>query len=106
MIDKETVDEDRRRGRKSRKTLVTGATVGERYHVPKADLETVPTAREGKRRPKKQMPKPADTNWGTRSDNEYEGDARRNNPLILSTPQALNQAKEPTAKFFQGPGDE
>ena len=49
-----------------------------------------------------QMSKPADTYWGMRSDNEYGG---TNHPLTLSTPQAVNQAVDSTAKLFQGPGD-
>ena len=42
------------------------------------------------------MPSPADTNWGARLDTEYGN--RRNHPLLLTDQQAINQQDEPTAK--------
>ena len=50
------------------------------------------------------VPKPVDTHWGMRSDNECGGDARRNHPLILTQRQVMGQTDEPTATSFQGQG--
>ena len=45
----------------------------------------------------REMPNPADTNWGIRSDSE-NGNRTRNHPITLPDHQALNQEHEPSAR--------